>query len=128
MLRRAWISARCLHNGKVFSPSKKLCAVLFSLLFLGSNSALAQKSQLPEGPGKATMQKICSGCHAPEIVLGRRDTKEGWAQVVSNMVDRGANGTDDEFNTIIEYLATNFPKDSDSKPSNNSSDGDSVKK
>lgn len=77
--------------------------------------ALAQKSQLPEGPGKATMQKICSGCHAPEIVLGRRDTKEGWAQVVSSMVDRGANGTDDEFNTIIDYLATNFPKHSSAK-------------
>ncbi len=56
------------------------------------------------------MQKICSGCHAPEIVIGRHDTKEGWEQVVSNMVDKGANGTDDEFNTIIDYLATNFSK------------------
>lgn len=88
----------------------------------------AQKSQLPDGPGKATMQKICSGCHAPEIVLGRRDTKEGWAQVVSSMVDRGANGTDDEFNTIIDYLATNFPKDFNAQQPNNStgnSSGDS---
>ncbi|HEX4164191.1 MAG TPA: cytochrome c [Bryobacteraceae bacterium] len=67
-------------------------------------------AQLPDSPGKATMQKICSGCHAPEIVIGRHDTKQGWEQVVSSMVDKGANGTDDEFNTIIDYLAANFPK------------------
>lgn len=121
-------NACCLHNGEVFSPCKKPSHLLFSLGLLSSNLAVAQKSQLPEGPGKATMQKICSGCHAPEIVLGRRDTKEGWAQVVSSMVDRGANGTDDEFNTIIDYLATNFPKDSNAKPSNNSSSSDGVKK
>lgn len=47
-----------------------------------------------------------------EIVLGRRDTKQGWAQLVSDMVDKGANGTDAEFNTIIDYLAKHFPKDS----------------
>jgi cytochrome c5 len=118
-----------LHNKKVLSLSKKQCAALSSLLLLGGNLAIAQKSQLPDGPGKATMQKICSGCHAPEIVLGRRDTKEGWAQVVSSMVDRGANGTDDEFNAIIDYLAANFPKDASAKQSDNtSSDNSGAKK
>lgn len=109
----------------MLSLSKKHCAALSSLFLLGGNLAFAQKSQLPDGPGKVTMQKICSGCHAPEIVLGRRDTKEGWAQVVSNMVDRGANGTDDEFNAIIDYLAANFPKDTNAKQSNNGSSNDS---
>ena len=81
-------------------------------VFAGSNSP-----QLPDGPGKDTVQRICAGCHAPEIVLGHRDTKEGWEQVVTSMVDRGANGTDAEFNTIIDYLASHFPKNTDSKPS-----------
>ena len=65
--------------------------------------------QLPEGAGKTTTQKICSGCHAPEIVLGKHESKERWAQIVTDMVNKGANGTDDEFNAIIEYLATHFP-------------------
>lgn len=118
-----------MHNNKVLSLSKTQYAALSSLFLLGGSFAFAQKSQLPDGPGKATMQKICSGCHAPEIVLGRRDTKEGWAQVVSSMVDRGANGTDEEFNAIIDYLAANFPKDATAKQPNNSSSNDSgVKK
>lgn len=105
-----------LHNVRVLTVSQKQRTLLIAVFFLGTNLAFADsKSSLPDGPGKETMQKICSGCHAPEIVLGRRDTKEGWAVVVSNMVDKGANGTDAEFNTIIDYLAAHFPKDSGSK-------------
>jgi mono/diheme cytochrome c family protein len=112
-----------LHNEEVLSLPRKHCAVLLPVLFLAGQVAFAEAraSQLPEGPGKETVQKICSGCHAPEIVLGRRDTKQGWEQVVNNMVDKGANGTDEEFNTIIDYLAAHFPQKSDSKsPANES--------
>ena len=45
-----------------------------------------------------------------EIVMGKQLTREGWEQLVSSMVDKGATGTDDEFNQIIDYLAANFPK------------------
>lgn len=112
-----------LHNEEVLRPPRKHCALLLPVLFLTGNAAFAEAraSQLPDGPGKETVQKICSGCHAPEIVLGRRDTKQGWEQVVSNMVDKGANGTDEEFNTIIDYLAAHFPPKSDSKSSPNES-------
>jgi hypothetical protein len=101
-----------LHNESVTSR------VLFRVLILGSlagGCALAGQggAKLPDGPGKATMQKICSGCHAPEIVLGRHETRDGWEQIVSDMANKGANGTDDEFDQIINYLATNFPKKSD---------------
>jgi competence protein ComEA len=71
--------------------------------------------QLPDGPGKATTQKICSGCHAAEIVIGRHETKDGWEQIVGKMVSNGANGTDDEFNEVIDYLAAHFPKKSEEK-------------
>jgi cytochrome c5 len=107
----------------VFSLTAARCSFITTALLLASGTAPAKAKalQLPEGPGKATMQKICSGCHAPEIVLGRHETKEGWEQIVSSMVDKGANGTDDEFNTIIDYLAANFQKKADSKPSSNDS-------
>lgn len=87
-----------------------------AVLAVGSvGAAEARAAQLPEGAGKATMQKICGGCHAPEIVMGRHETREGWEQIVSNMVDKGANGTDAEFDTIIQYLAANFSKNSGDK-------------
>jgi hypothetical protein len=102
----------------VLRAFRKQDAFLASVFFLigGPSFAGSNTSQLPDGPGKETVQKICGGCHPPEIVLGHRDTKEGWEQIVGNMVDKGANGTDDEFNTIIDYLALHFPKKSESDP------------
>jgi cytochrome c5 len=96
---------------------------VMAILFLTGIPALAgsNSSQLPDGPGKETVQKVCSGCHPAQIVLSHRDTKDGWALIVTDMVNKGANGTDDEFNTIIDYLSAHFPKDSGSKPTPKSS-------
>lgn len=88
------------------------------VLFVFAFCVVAVADKLPEGPGKTATQKICSGCHAPEIVTGRHESKDGWTQIVTDMVNKGANGTDDEFNEIIDYLAANFPpKQAESKPS-----------
>jgi competence protein ComEA len=84
--------------------------VAFLTLSAGfSVAAMAQQGQLPEGPGKETLQRVCGACHGAEIVVGRGLTQEGWEQVVGDMVSRGAQGTDEEFAQIVDYLAKNFP-------------------
>jgi competence protein ComEA len=35
-------------------------------------------------------------------------TKDRWAKVVDEMVSRGATGTDDEVDEVVDYLATHF--------------------
>jgi competence protein ComEA len=71
-----------------------------------------QYLKLPDGPGKATTQKVCGSCHGAELVLGRQDDREGWGTLVNDMIERGAKGTDDEFYEVVDYLATNFSKTS----------------
>jgi competence protein ComEA len=71
-----------------------------------------QYLKLPDGPGKATTQKVCGTCHGAELVLGRQEDREGWGSVVNDMIERGAKGTDDEFFEVVDYLATNFSKTS----------------
>lgn len=95
-------------------PTKLTFCLFAACCLLASRVQAAPTApQLPEGPGKEAVQRICSGCHAPEIVMGRHETKDGWAQIVGSMVEKGANGTDDEFNQIIDYLAAHFPKKGD---------------
>src|SRR5580704_9668473 len=91
--------------------SSRKAALLGGVLALSlSHSALgADKPKLPEGPGKATTVRVCGACHAPEIVMSRRESLDGWNAVVADMVDRGAKGTDDEFGEVVDYLAANFP-------------------
>jgi mono/diheme cytochrome c family protein len=36
-------------------------------------------------------------------------TREQWGSVVSNMISRGAKGSDDEFAQVVDYLAQNLP-------------------
>ncbi len=89
---------------------------VLTLCFLGSlpgqekqQEEKGQKAQLPDGPGKQTFVQICGSCHAPEVVLGKGFTEDGWTQVVGTMIERGAQGSDDQFTAIVQYLKTNFP-------------------
>jgi len=72
----------------------------------------SQYLKLPDGPGKATAQKVCGSCHGAELVLGRQEDREAWGSIVNDMIQRGATGTDDEFYDVVDYLATNFSKTS----------------
>lgn len=78
----------------------------FALFFFASCVAAlaADKPKLPDGPGKETMQRICGSCHGAEIVLGKKLSRDGWSQIVMTMIQRGAQGTDDEFADIVDYL------------------------
>jgi competence protein ComEA len=80
------------------------------LALVGASALPAQQQQsFPDGQGKDTFLRICSVCHGAQIVLGRGNTEDGWTQVVLNMVQRGAQGSEQEFGEIVQYLAKNFP-------------------
>jgi competence protein ComEA len=78
-----------------------------------------QSGQLPEGPGKEALMRICNACHGAQIVAGRGYTSDGWTQVVLNMIQRGAQGSDEDFAAIVDYLSKNFPPKSESSSQNN---------
>jgi competence protein ComEA len=68
------------------------------------------QTDVPEGPGKAAFQKVCTGCHALESVVRARNSRGRWGEIVDDMVSRGAQGSDEEIDKVIDYLATNFNK------------------
>jgi competence protein ComEA len=72
-------------------------------------ASLYAQAKLPDGPGKDTFIRICSSCHGAQIVIGKGNNEEGWTQVVLNMIGRGAQGTEDEFGEVVQYLTQNFP-------------------
>jgi putative heme-binding domain-containing protein len=66
---------------------------------------------LPDGKGKADFQRICSNCHSVSMATTQRMTQAEWMGVVNDMVSRGAQGTQDELNNVVTYLAANYGKD-----------------
>jgi uncharacterized protein len=71
-------------------------------------AASPQDGGLPDGPGKSVVLKICGECHAVEQAVSMRGSEKDWKDVIDLMVDRGATGTEDEFKTILTYLAKNY--------------------
>jgi competence protein ComEA len=62
----------------------------------------------PDGPGKAIFLQTCSNCHSPENVLGHNLDSDGWTDLLNRMIQFGAQGSDEDFGAILQYLVTNF--------------------
>lgn len=77
--------------------------------FLAISLAVAQAQDLPPGKGKDLVENSCGSCHGLDVVVAQHATKDGWASIVDYMVSRGATGTPEEIQTIVDYLAKNFP-------------------
>lgn len=78
------------------------CVIAFALF-----SGLA-KAALPDGPGKDVTIRVCGKCHSPEQAASLHQSEPAWQGTVSKMVNMGAQGTDEEFNTVVNYLAHHF--------------------
>jgi len=74
-------------------------------LTLSCGVALAD---LPAGPGLAETQKVCGKCHSAEQAASLRQSRTGWEETVSKMVNMGAEGSDDEYEAVLTYLTKNF--------------------
>ncbi len=82
------------------------------LVLLAANIAHAQ---LPDGPGKAETEKICSQCHELERSISLHQDRDAWQATMNKMVGLGAKGTDKEFQLVVDYLAKNYPGEEASK-------------
>ena len=68
----------------------------------------AKDGGLPEGPGKEAVIRVCSDCHSVEQAVSMRATEKDWKDVIALMVDRGATGSEEDFRSILAYLAKNY--------------------
>jgi cytochrome c5 len=74
-----------------------------------STAAFAQTPpQLPPGEGRDIVAVACSQCHPVNVIMSMRKNNAGWRAHVYDMFVRGAQVTDTEVETVIDYLTANF--------------------
>ena len=66
---------------------------------------------LPDGPGKELLMNVCTACHTINRIVEKKITKDEWNDIVDRMASKGARATDQEFDTIVNYLVKNFGKE-----------------
>ena len=70
--------------------------------------APATDSKFPESPGKPAFLKLCSECHGPESAVAQFKTRDEWSKTLDDMASNGAQGTDEEWNQVLDYLDKHF--------------------
>lgn len=102
------------------NPHGRAHRVLILAAFLGGGllSTLALSPALPASvdPGHESeastpdgaVLKVCTACHGIEIVTDTPKDYDAWHDTVQQMIDRGAKGTPEEFDLVMQYLYENM--------------------
>ena len=65
---------------------------------------------LPDGPGKDLVDVICTACHDANRIIAKQGTKADWQAKVLEMLQECPDVSQEERETIVNYLAKSFPK------------------
>ena len=82
---------------------------LFATVGVAAVALAAGRAQLPDGPGKKLLEERCTVCHdVDSTVATEKMDKAGWDTLVKDMKQKGAELSDTETATLVDYLAKNF--------------------
>ena len=86
--------------------------VLPSLAALLSGWVLLATAQAQQPATEATTPetaavKICASCHGMQMVTDTPRDYDAWHDTVQKMIDRGARGTPEEFDLVMDFLFQN---------------------
>jgi competence protein ComEA len=98
-----------LSTHSAFRWSIKQLGLLVLLTGLLSAQQAFQAVPAAEGPGREEMEKLCSGCHDLARSVSLRQNRDGWKATINKMIGLGANGTEEEFSAVVDYLTAHYP-------------------
>jgi len=84
-----------------------VAALLSGWLLVAMPAAKAQQAATEATTPQAAAVKICTACHGMEMVTDTPRDIDTWHDTVQKMIDRGARGTQDEFELVMDFLYQN---------------------
>jgi mono/diheme cytochrome c family protein len=84
----------------------RLCGML-ALMIAGTDISLRGQN-LPEGEGRDVVESVCSQCHGLRYITDSVLEREGWENIVADMMSRGAPLDDSEVDMVVDYLTASF--------------------
>ncbi|MES1256157.1 MAG: cytochrome c [Acidobacteriota bacterium] len=64
---------------------------------------------LVDAPGREVVQRVCSECHdAAKRITKFRKSEAEWADVITDMQNRGLMADDKDIETVLAYLTRNY--------------------
>ncbi len=66
-------------------------------------------TQLPDGPGRDVVQRVCTGCHAADAFTTQGHDAAGWQTIIGQMQNLGMSASDEDLAVVRAYLARELP-------------------
>jgi competence protein ComEA len=79
-----------------------------SVLTAVSIVAASGQQDASKDAGAETFTAVCSKCHTPERILAARRTRTQWEEILDKMTKLGAQVTDDNYDTLMDYLLRRY--------------------
>ena len=102
-----------MKNSSSFMILFATCALVAALLFVATPGHAASQ-QPPDAaapdPGATLFVQMCGDCHDSGRIVSMRRTKADWQDVLTTMIDKGAVGSDKDFQNVFEYLRRTYGK------------------
>ena len=73
-----------------------------------ASAAPAQPALGAQDPAEDAFWKVCGDCHDPDRIRETRRTRGGWEDIIFQMIDKGAVGTDHDFELTVQYLLAHY--------------------
>jgi competence ComEA-like helix-hairpin-helix protein len=90
------------------------CVLVASTLLaaapLDQTAAQQPSTATTEDPAAGLFTEMCSNCHDAARITAMRRTTAEWEDVLKKMIEKGAPGTEKDFETVYDYLLRNFGK------------------
>jgi competence protein ComEA len=96
------------RNAAVFLVTGGSLALFANALVPSTAPPSTTAQDLPPGPGKAILIRVCGGCHEPQVVIGNHRSRDEWIHVMNSMISNGAQGDDEDLMQVLDYLRENF--------------------
>jgi competence protein ComEA len=84
-------------------------AVLWFIAAAGAQKPETSQSKTSSASDTEVFERVCSVCHPTAMIDGYRSEPD-WRETVDKMIDIGAEGTDDDFQRVLRYLARNWTR------------------
>ena len=105
-----------MQRAPFFALGMAACALVASTLIAAApfNQTAAQQpssgAPATDDPGAGLFAQMCVKCHDAARITAMRRTRTEWEEVLNKMIERGATGTEKDFETVYGYLLRNYGK------------------
>ena len=95
---------------RVFGIATGTMAVVTLIAAAPARQAASQQAPVADDPASGVFAETCAKCHDAARITAMRRTSAEWEDIIKKMIEKGAPGTEKDFETVYDYLLRNFGK------------------